>query len=710
MAVAGNISVSAGAQLLTVLPVQATLIGDPFLLAVPVYQYANLDLPFSPNDPGLQYTLLNFDPLVHNTLAARFFNLLDEYSDPLFLFGATTVQSVNAPIIFEPPLRMCLSGLPEVWTVVSSSDPDYSGCLVSMSTDGGATFNLPQDTTGSSLIAGNATMGFVASGDWAAHVDVDTVDPLTVDLSESLGTLNSYSLTDENNFRYPSYVGPSGSFIYLVSGGLLTPSVAPTRDVYGGSPSPEGIPWPGGDLVFARIRGSGMAVWGDVNAVAVRDIWTDQCAFGSCCPTDTELLALLFPECLKAYYGISCVPATGVVPCDEVPVCAQEAFPCSVYQGAAVPGGIQTCAGGGPLFEFEALGVAVGFGFSGIITQSMPWTGAIIPSATIDGVTFPGNSFYTGGVQPYNNLIDYQGGQIFMVAFLPTTGYAPLFVAVVGGAYGGPPAPSAPGWTLLLQGKFMNVFVYSENQDIITQPTGPYELMAHQTATGISGNLFVMPAASGAGGPLRRAVFSMPIPGQGIDHPVGSQYAWLDDRLLNRPPGILKIPLDAAWIGRDLQFRFQAFNALKGLQDISTTAPYSYTPTGLAYGQFSPQPTYVQSPLQALSQSDANTIQMPVVTESFAGNQIRYNARTFTIPTPPSIGQTYYVTIYDPYRLGDTGQDPTQQAYIDTDQTRVLTTGYIYIGSIVAVPSDFVSAVVTPGGWPPGQVLLVNGQ
>src|ERR1019366_5011288 len=37
--------------------------------------------------------------------------------------GSTHIPSnINVPIIIEPPLRMCLSGSPEIWFVVSDSD------------------------------------------------------------------------------------------------------------------------------------------------------------------------------------------------------------------------------------------------------------------------------------------------------------------------------------------------------------------------------------------------------------------------------------------------------------------------------------------------------------------------------------------------------------------------------------------------------------
>lgn len=110
--------------------------------------------------------------------------------------------NVNTPIIFEPPLRMCLSGKPELWFVVSDSDPNYGGCVVYASTDGGTTYK-PIGT-----ITGNAATG-VLTADFPAAADPDTADTLSVDLTESLGTLGNFDAADEASFSDPIYLASS---------------------------------------------------------------------------------------------------------------------------------------------------------------------------------------------------------------------------------------------------------------------------------------------------------------------------------------------------------------------------------------------------------------------------------------------------------------------------------------------------------------------
>jgi hypothetical protein len=77
----GNISISADGGVVGILDINS----QSKQLYSTLYRYANLDLPFSPNDPGLAYTYDNTVlQQISVPLAARFFNLLDEVSDPLF--------------------------------------------------------------------------------------------------------------------------------------------------------------------------------------------------------------------------------------------------------------------------------------------------------------------------------------------------------------------------------------------------------------------------------------------------------------------------------------------------------------------------------------------------------------------------------------------------------------------------------------------------
>lgn len=696
----GNVHVTANSTLLAVIPQQVTMIGDPFLLAQPIYRYANLDLPFSPNDPGLQFTLTGVDPLVHSTLAARFFNLLDEFSAPLFLGGA--IKPVNPPVIFEPPLRMCLSGVPEIWTVVSDSDPNYGGCFPQFSTDFTQTWQSPVDITGSSIIFGNATTGEVTYKDFPAHVDVDADDTLSLDLSESLGTLAAYGAGDRDNFRYPSYLAnqPYAAVVaQIASGGIVPCGGTPTFSV---AISPDGG---GGNGPFAgecvSQAGNGEGSSGGMELTRG--------------PVISSLDPILFATAFQTF------PALGSVGLSADNVC--DAFIAVIGSKTDAPffndvvsafcrGQVDGCIWDAevPLTTKSGVWAQIS-GPNGLtsFTNGITIFRAGLDSPDDTGVTAR-QALQAGSVQVDTSL----GASLIGGCSSAFGGQSVLLLYMNGGAQF---IPSSGGGSLAANAGTTSGALIGIG---VSGAAINYELIAHSSASGgivsggmvlpISGaNLVSVPGPSGFGGPIRRAVFSMPVPGFGSDHPLGIRYAWLDDRLSRKPPGIMKIPLDAAWIGRPLAFRFGAFGQKGGFANIADAQVYYYLPSGLAFNQFSPQPTYVQTPAQALSQTDANTIQMASVTEAFAGNTIRYNARTLNIATPAASGTVYYVTIYDPNLLGDVGQALTRQAYIDLDQTRVQTYGYVYIGSIVALPEQFQNVINTDGGWPPPRYMLVNG-
>ena len=115
---------------------------------------------------------------------------------------------VNPPIIFEPTpgLFPGLSG-PQLWLVISSSNANFGGAQIFVSTDGGASYNPAPGGVGadSNVATGNATTG-VLTADWPAGTDPDTTNNLALDLSESKGTLQSYPTVVEDNFEYPCYV------------------------------------------------------------------------------------------------------------------------------------------------------------------------------------------------------------------------------------------------------------------------------------------------------------------------------------------------------------------------------------------------------------------------------------------------------------------------------------------------------------------------
>ena len=123
--------------------------------------------------------------------------------------------NINPPIIFEPTpgLYPGLSGA-QLWCVVSSSNANFGGCQVFVSTDGGASYNpAPGGADGeSNVITGQAVTGELTA-DWPAAADPDTTNNLNVDISETHGgTIESITTAAENFFELPCYVQESFSF------------------------------------------------------------------------------------------------------------------------------------------------------------------------------------------------------------------------------------------------------------------------------------------------------------------------------------------------------------------------------------------------------------------------------------------------------------------------------------------------------------------
>lgn len=89
----------------------------------------------------------------------------------------------NAPVAFMPPYQLAESRGPELWLLASGASQWWGGCQVWLSADG-TNYRLV-DT-----ITGKARQG-VLSADIAAGADPDTTNTLSVDLTESAGTLDS---------------------------------------------------------------------------------------------------------------------------------------------------------------------------------------------------------------------------------------------------------------------------------------------------------------------------------------------------------------------------------------------------------------------------------------------------------------------------------------------------------------------------------------
>lgn len=98
--------------------------------------------------------------------------------------------NTNPPIIFEPPAALSGGDL-EVW-IIASGGPDWGGCQVWISSDN-ATYALA-----GTIYRGGRQGTLTAS--LPSHTDPDTLDTLSVDLSESEGQLLSGTQADADNF------------------------------------------------------------------------------------------------------------------------------------------------------------------------------------------------------------------------------------------------------------------------------------------------------------------------------------------------------------------------------------------------------------------------------------------------------------------------------------------------------------------------------
>ncbi len=114
--------------------------------------------------------------------------------------------NINPPIIFEPTAELLGGASQEVWCAVSGG-PNWGGCFVWLSSDGGNTYlQVP------GMLAGPARMGVTTSALASVTVNqvgqtIDQVSRLGVNLAESLGILASGSTADAQALRTACYVG-----------------------------------------------------------------------------------------------------------------------------------------------------------------------------------------------------------------------------------------------------------------------------------------------------------------------------------------------------------------------------------------------------------------------------------------------------------------------------------------------------------------------
>ena len=113
-------------------------------------------------------------------------------------------------------------------------------------------------------------------------------------------------------------------------------------------------------------------------------------------------------------------------------------------------------------YDFEALGFSIGSADGDDIALAASTSlvfGAIGP-ITIGPTTFPGPGTLFNDYNDGNNLENANGGQLFMMKFSDSDG--DLYIVVAAGVSnivtGDKPLPSAPGWSLAMNGALIKVF------------------------------------------------------------------------------------------------------------------------------------------------------------------------------------------------------------------------------------------------------------
>lgn len=112
------------------------------------------------------------------------------------------VGNINTPVIFQAPSELVVGEGYEVWIAVSHADAHYGGCQVWTSFDGNGNYTFSGSLNGQSTV-GVLTANFVAGLD----PDTDITHALTVDLSQSNGSLLTVSHDDALNLTSLCRVG-----------------------------------------------------------------------------------------------------------------------------------------------------------------------------------------------------------------------------------------------------------------------------------------------------------------------------------------------------------------------------------------------------------------------------------------------------------------------------------------------------------------------
>lgn len=580
-------------------------------------------------------------------------------ASPNTIDTTTVPAAVNTPIIFEPPQALSLDAQNEIWFVVSDADPVYGGCVVYVSIDGGSSY----DPIG--MIKGNSATGSITA-DWPQAMDPDTTNDLSVDLTESLETLTSYSVAQEDSLSFPCYVE------------VPNPKLIQSAAVNG----PASAAFPGnltaGNCVVVIAQSSHAP--GSPDTISATDTLGN--TFVNI-QSDTRTGSSVSVAVLVAYNvlggadTVTCASSVGgsfdhIIIMEFANVATASAFDVGNVVDSGIPFGGATLTAG-PVTTTQARELMIGWagGSGGGLNQQSGVAWNLIQNggqmgAWYQDVGVTGNYNFTANV---------------------TTGVNQFYTGIV----------TLKGYTTALLS---------------------YELMAYAVANLTSANHYTL-KATGGGNKLRRAIYGTWLdnnnPNVGPDHLLGSRFAFLNPT----GAGILKMVTPTAWIGKNLLFKFVQFNTFfSGYGDLSTVTSYAYSTLGGAnsgggggVGGGGGNTSYTITPSPALSQPSSTQINMAQCQAVFTPSGLRtnYNARTFTIADPGGTPTLYYVTIYDPTLAGDSGTSTNLTAYCATTQAAAHWNdpGYIRIGTIQAIHGG--GGIGGGGGSSPQLTIYVNG-
>lgn len=496
-------------------------------------------------------------------------------------------DSVNDPVIFEPPPVMSgQNNENELWFVVSDSDSLYGGCAVMISTDGGASYSEL------GVISGNGVTGENTS-DWPGHANPDSVNDLALDLSESLGKLASYSVTDEDNFIFPCYVASptatSVQFKHVASGvaAFTSANVAGNSIVVLAASEAENDTLTCTDSqgnTYALIETISHVVFGF--GMTARAFLAYNVAAGANTVTVVSGASATLETIAIEYKGMLAVASSFDVssPPGDTPGWTELTPYALGDQIIDSNGKVEICTVAGTSASSASYG---GPGHptwpttqgNDVVDGSVRWNMQATFSGASHGIPGGGFTLSTGTVKttvPADILLSWACGQGSGLSSLGTN-WNTVFNSGSFGVFDKPATAIAEYSNTLKVTGGVNNFLVGILALKSAAPYGiPYELMTYAVAQLDSLYHYTLKATGGSN-KLRRAVFGAPTLGQGIDHPAGSRFAFLDPA----GTGILQQTMDPKWIGQKLYFKFLAFNVYEsGLQDEADAAVYTYIPTG----------------------------------------------------------------------------------------------------------------------------------